>query len=352
MKSSGFRTLLTISIAMNVAFVLGFVVSRFVSPALTDPMPQTLYSDRQGGIFGKGPSDYESASADIARDLGLAEEQRVMLAASWQESEQRGREILEAVEEARLAWWQQMSEPEPDRRMLAELESDMTELMREFRMLRSDRFRAFIETLDGEQRERVMERIRDRAPRFDAQRAGRPPHAGQGRPARPGQEAFDPTRRPQPIDPDTGPRDRRPHPNAAGRPMQPGPAAGEWDREQMRRRMAEFFENPERGRHSDLFRRLDAEGHWMPPGRQRPGPNAEREHDRRPDADLQPRPDPRRRPDLRERNERPEDQPGPAEHRRSRPNRSLEDQQPAPSDEQPQASDTPTAPTESAEERR
>ncbi|MCC5830540.1 MAG: periplasmic heavy metal sensor [Phycisphaeraceae bacterium] len=305
---TGTRIALAVSLAVNVAFVGGFVGARLLGQERFDESRWSP-SPGNGGIFSQHPDDYDRVSRQVAAELGLNEDQRVVLASNWHESTLRGQEIQQALDEVRIQWWEQMSEPKPDRSVMSELETQMGELMREHRILRADRFRAFVESLEPDQRERVMERMRQGAFRMDQhQRTHRGASEGDPRPRfgrddRRGTETRPPGREMRGDGERPAPRDERfrHRPDATPGFMQPPPPR--WQdmtdeqRREARQRFAEMRRHAEGERKSELFRQLEKDERW--PGHRIEGPRG--------------RPD-RPRPDVDRRDRRPEGKPVEPDH--------------------------------------
>ncbi|MEW6356151.1 MAG: Spy/CpxP family protein refolding chaperone [Planctomycetota bacterium] len=129
---------LLVSLVFNVAFVVGYLVSRST--------PETL-------------ATAEKVTEVVADDLALDPAQREKFAALYKKSQDDGAKLQEAIRMTRESLTAELSSPSPDPERVRTLQGELPELYRAYREASLKHYKEFMETLTPEQRRQAAERI-------------------------------------------------------------------------------------------------------------------------------------------------------------------------------------------------
>jgi Spy/CpxP family protein refolding chaperone len=133
--------LLAISIIFNFTFAGGFLHAR------------------SGYEAAKAP---ETSTEIVADEFNLTDKQRKIFATLREEAQARAKEMRQSFLLARQDLWSAMSSASPDPQRVQEIQDRLAELYWEYRGQASEHLRQFLAALRPEQREAVMQKIRQR----------------------------------------------------------------------------------------------------------------------------------------------------------------------------------------------
>jgi len=133
--------LLAISIIFNFTFAGGFLHARSGYEAIQAP---------------------EAGTKMVADEFNLTEAQRKVFSNLRQEAQTRAKELRQSLLLARQELWSEMSCDQPDPQRIGEIQDRLAELYWEYRRQSSEHLRQFLAVLNSQQREAVMQKIRER----------------------------------------------------------------------------------------------------------------------------------------------------------------------------------------------